>query len=120
MLSKSQNGTTEPLPPNPGLELLMEKLKNPGLTSIECPHNWNYSRRYLQTSGLTSPECPTHIPELELELLMEDLETSKSNQTRMPPNPELEFLMVDFVWWIGVWRLPLYPQAYRFVISMSH
>ena len=47
---------------------------------------------------------------LELELLMEDLETLNMTSTEYHPSPtEMEFLMEDFVWWTGVLILLLYP-----------
>ena len=38
---------------------------------------------------------------------MEDLETLGLTSQEYPP-PQTDFLMEDFVWWTGVWRLPLY------------
>ena len=50
------------------------------------------------------------IPLPKLELLMEDLETTDLTSTecsRATP-PGLKLIMEDFVWWTGVYRLPLY------------
>ena len=47
-------------------------------------------------------------PRSELDLLMEHLEIWNMI-TKEYPFPRLKFLMEEFVWWTGAWRLPLYP-----------
>ena len=103
-------------PPDPGLELLMEEIKAPGLTRPECPiiGTTHEGPRNIRSKQPRSQNVWT--PTLELELLTEDLENSISNQPRMPPPQNWNTLMEDFVWWISVWRLPLYPQLYGFLV----
>ena len=84
------------------------------------PQNWNFS----WVMGLTLPRISPHPPGLEL--FMEDLETVNStylsslspflNSPTIPNLRDFEIVMEDFVWWTGVWSLPLYPSRISFFL----
>ena len=112
MLSLTQwGGNVVKIPQNKGYSVLdysplpLHLLPPPPELEFLTSHGW------LRNSGSGQHRTPAFPKFQNLTFLPLSSSNFTQNNTPHLHPPALELLMEDFVWWTGVWRLPLYPPG---------